>query len=195
MSDEIRKHWPSFLLGIIDFVKLAEGQEPELGDVREKIDRLLDDQFVLTSSAEGIKRRESMLGIQAEPATEPIEFRRQRILNRYQLKPPFSIHFLQQQLDMLVGPGMTIVSHDVEKHLLMVTANIDKASVFKEVQHTIETIKPANMVYQQNTALEGAIELKGYISTKEINWNYKMDESWKLGEKPFVTYGTEVPIK
>ncbi|EJW14710.1 hypothetical protein PAV_11c00510 [Paenibacillus alvei DSM 29] len=70
-------------------MKLAEAQEPELGDAREKIDRLLDDQFVMTSSAEGIKRRESMLGIQADPATEPIEFRRQRILNRYQMKPPF----------------------------------------------------------------------------------------------------------
>ncbi|MCY9540909.1 putative phage tail protein [Paenibacillus alvei] len=195
MSDEIRKHWPSFLLGIIDFVKLAEAQEPELGDAREKIDRLLDDQFVMTSSAEGIKRRESMLGIQADPATEPIEFRRQRILNRYQMKPPFSIRFLQQQLDMLVGPGMTIVSQDVEKHLLTVTANIDKASVFKEVLHTIETIKPANLVYQQNTALEGAIEFKEHVSIKKMTWNYKLDGSWKLGENPFVTYGVEVLIK
>ncbi|SYX84598.1 putative phage tail protein [Paenibacillus alvei] len=194
MSDEIRKHWPSFLLGIIDFQKLADTEEPEIKDAEAAIERLLDDQFVMTSSIEGIRRRETMLGIQADPATETIEFRRQRILNRYQMKPPFSIRFLQQQLDMLVGHGMTIVSQDVEKHLLTVTANIDKASVFKEVLHTIETIKPANMVYQQNTALEGAIEFKGNITIKKITWNYKMDESWKLGENPFATYGVEVPI-
>ncbi|EJW14709.1 hypothetical protein PAV_11c00500 [Paenibacillus alvei DSM 29] len=96
---------------------------------------------------------------------------------------------------MLVGPGMTIVSQDVEKHLLTVTANIDKASVFKEVLHTIETIKPANLVYQQNTALEGAIEFKEHVSIKKMTWNYKLDGSWKLGENPFVTYGVEVLIK
>lgn len=194
MSDEIRKHWPSFLLGIIDFQKLADAEEPEIKDAQTAIDRLLGDQFVLTSTIEGIRRREAMLGIQADPATESIEFRRQRILNRYQMKPPFSIRFLQQQLDSLVGPGMTIVSQDVEKHLLTVTANIDKASVFNEVLHTIETIKPANMAYQQNTALEGAIEFKGHISIKKLTWNYKLDGSWKLGENPFVTYGVEVPI-
>lgn len=195
MSDEIKKHWPSFLLGIIDFQKLAEAEEPEIKTAQTAIDRLLDDQYVMTSSVEGIKRREAMLGIQADPATESIEFRRQRILNRYQMKPPFSIRFLQQQLDMLVGPGMTIVSQDVEKHLLTVTANIDNASVFKEVLHTIETIKPANMVYQQNTSLEGRLELETHIKIKEIIWNYKLDGSWELGEKPFLFYEPEVSIK
>lgn len=195
MSDEIRKHWPSFLLGIIDFVKLADAQEPELGDAREKMDRLLEDQFVLTSSTEGIKRREAMLGIQADPTTESIEFRRQRILNRYQTKPPFTIRYLQRQLDMLVGQGLTIVSVDYAKCVLTVAANINNASVFKEALHTIETIKPANMVYQQNTSLEGRIELETHIKTKEIIWNYKLDGSWELGEKPFLFYEPEVSIK
>ncbi|WP_206108572.1 putative phage tail protein [Paenibacillus thiaminolyticus] len=53
------------------------------------MNRLLDDQFVLTSSVDGIKRREKMLGIQADSSLETIEFRRQRIINRYQMKPPF----------------------------------------------------------------------------------------------------------
>lgn len=90
---------------------------------------------------------------------------------------------------------MTIASVDYANRVLTVTANIDNASVFKEVLRTIETIKPANLVYQQNTALEGAVALEEHISAREMTWNYKLDGSWKLGEKPFLTYGPEVPIK
>ncbi|KZS45692.1 phage portal protein [Paenibacillus glucanolyticus] len=188
-------HLPDFFGEIEDFVELDETETIELDLLQGAVDQLFNDQFVDTSGLQAIKRREQMLGIQADPATETLDFRRRRILNRYQTKPPFTIRYLQQQLDMLVGPGMTIVSRDPEKRLLTVTANIDNASVFREVLHTIETIKPANMVYQQNTALEGGIELKSHLKMKEMIWNYKLDGTWKLGEKPFLSYGPEVSIK
>lgn len=194
-NDRILIHLPDFYERIEDFVELAATESAELELMDGAVNQLLDDQFVETSGLQAIKRREQMLGIQADPKTESLEFRRKRILNRYQTKPPFTIRYLQQQLDMLVGPGMTIVSRDPAKHLLIVTTNIDDANVFKEVIRTIETIKPANMIYQQNTALEGAIDLEEHIGMKEMTWNYRLDGSWKLGEKPFVTYGPEVPIK
>lgn len=194
-NDRILIHLPEFYGGIEDFVELGKTESAELELMESAVNQLLDDQFVETSGLQAIKRREQMLGIQADPKTESLEFRRKRILNRYQTKPPFTIRYLQQQLDMLVGPGMTIVSRDPAKHLLIVTTNIDDANVFKEVIRTIETIKPANMIYQQNTALEGTIDLEEHIGMKEMTWNYRLDGSWLLGEKPFVTYGPEVPIK
>lgn len=195
MADRILIHLPDFYGEIEDFVELDDTETAELDLVQGAVDQLFNDQFVDTSGLQAIKRREQMLGIQADPTSETLDFRRRRILNRYQTKPPFTIRYLQQQLDMLVGPGMTIVSRDVAKRVLTVTANIDNASVFREVLHTIETIKPANMVYQQNTALEGGIVLVEHIRARKMTWNYKLDGSWKLGGKPFVTYEPEVPIK
>lgn len=193
-DDRILIHLPAYYGEIEDFTELANTETIELNLVQGGVDQLFDDQFVETSGLQAIKRREQMLGIQADPSTETLDFRRRRILNRYQTKPPFTIRYLQRQLDMLVGPGLTIVSVDYAERVLTVTASIDNASVFKEVLRTIETIKPANMVYQQNTALEGAIELESHISMQEMTWNYKLDGSWQLGEKPFVSYGPEVPI-
>lgn len=194
MADRILIHLPEYYGSIEDFKELAETETIELNLMGDAINQLFDDQFVETSGLQAIKRREQMLDIKADLTTETLDFRRRRILNRYQTKPPFTIRYLQQQLDMLVGPGMTIVSVDYENRVLTVTANIDNASVFREVLHTIETIKPANMVYQQNTALEGKIELESHISMQEMDWNYKLDGTWMLGEKPFVSYGPEVPI-
>ncbi|MED4953421.1 putative phage tail protein [Paenibacillus sp. FSL R5-0527] len=194
-DDRILIHLPAFYGDIEDFIRLAETETIELDLAQGAIGQLFDDQFVETSTLQAIKRREQMLGIQADPTRETMEFRRRRILNRYQTKPPFTVRYLQRQLDALVGKGMTIASVDYANRVLTVTANVDNASVFKEVLYTIETTKPANMVYQQNTALQDVIGLEEHIGMREMTWNYRLDGLWKLGEKPFVSFGPEVPIK
>ncbi|MGO4786960.1 putative phage tail protein [Paenibacillus sp. 2KB_20] len=195
MSDRILPYLPEYYQEFLEFKELDQTEDIELDQLETAVQQLFDDQFVMRASLQAIKRRELMLGIQANPTTETIDFRRQRILNRYQTKPPFTVRWLQEQLDRLVGQGMTIVSVDVDNFILYVTTNIENANVFREVQHTIQTIKPANMVYQQNTSLNDVIDLKERIVKQDITWNYKLDGSWKLGEKPFATLGTEVLIK
>ncbi|MBB6632751.1 putative phage tail protein [Cohnella thailandensis] len=193
MADHIFRYLPSYYQEIKDFTELAATEDAELDSLAEAVQRLLDDQFVMTASSPAIARREAMLGIQADPS-DTLDFRRLRILNRYQTKPPFTVRYLQQQLDKLVGPGMTIVSVDVQQFILYITTTLENASVFREVIHTVDKIKPANIVYQQNTSLNDTIELENSISKKSMTWNYKLDGSWTLGAKPFVTLGAEVPV-
>lgn len=193
MSERILQYLPDYYREIKDFVELDKTESAELDDMETAVQRLLDDQFVETASVAGIKRREKMLGIQANPATESLEFRRVRIINRYSMKPPFTARFLQEQLDRLVGPGRTLVEVDSENFLLIITASIDDAEVFREVEHTVKQIKPANIVYQQNTALNDEIELVEAVSMQEVTWNYVLG-SWELGSAPFATLGPEVPV-
>lgn len=195
MAERIMKYLPEYYQLIEDFRELGHTETIELDLLQGAVNQLFSDQFVVTSSLQAIRRREQMLGIQADPTNESLDFRRRRILNRYQTKPPFTIRYLQRQLDMLVGPGMTIVSVDPQSFVLTVTANIDNASVFREVHYTVDTIKPANLMYQQNTSLKNPIEVEEQISMQQMTWNYKLDGSWKLGVKPFVSYETEVVVK
>ncbi|MFB9273365.1 putative phage tail protein [Cohnella cellulosilytica] len=195
MSKPIREYWPSFYEDIKDFVELAQTEDEELQLAAGAVDQLFSDQFVMTAGIDAIKRREKMLGIQADPSVETLDFRRRRIVNRYSTKPPFTLRYLQQRLDQLVGPGLTVVSVDVQQFILYVTANIQNANVFREVQYTIETVKPANLAYQQNTSISEAVGLEEHIAMKAITWNYKLNGSWQLGEKPFASYGSEVIVK
>ena len=192
--NRLLEYLPEIYHEVIDFVELTETETPEVISAETAIQRLLDDQFVNTASESAIRRRERILGIQVDPNTETLDFRRKRLINRYSTKPPFTIRYLQRQLDNLVGEGLTIVSADVQNFTLTVTANIDDASVFKEVEHTVKVVKPANIVYQQQTSLEDVIEFEEGISKRDITWNYKLG-TWKLGEKPFANLGAEVIIK
>lgn len=194
MPERILPYLPDYYGEVLDFIQLARTEDLELDQLEGAVEQLFADQFVETAGLQAIKRRERMLGIQADPAVETLEFRKQRILNRYRTKPPFTVRWLQEQLDRLVGPGMTIVSVDPDRFMLYVTTSIENANVFKEVQYTLQTVKPANMVYQQNTALHDRIGLEEHVASRSVTWNYKLDGSWQLGEKPFATLGTEVHV-
>lgn len=194
-TNRVSRHWPAKLLEIRDFREIANTEAGELEQAQRAVDKLLADQFIETACKETILRRERELGIQYDPETETLEFRRNRLINRYSTKPPFTLRFLQQQLDDLVGRGRTNVTVDVQNFILTVEAAITDANVFKEVEHTVNVIKPANLVYQQRTALIETIGLDEKISRQDVTWNYKLDGSWKLGEKPFATLGPEVPVK
>ncbi|MCM3131911.1 YmfQ family protein [Paenibacillus polysaccharolyticus] len=185
---------PEVLREIDDFKALTDAEVPELDALSDAIQNYMDDQFVMTASVNGIRRREKILKIQADPSTEPLEFRRRRIINRQSTKPPFTIRWLQEQLDRLIGPGMAVVSVDVQQFILYVTTNIENANLFKEVQYTVRSVKPANLVYQQNTSLNHRIGIEHTTKKRNVAWNYKLDGSWKLGEKPFATLGPEVTL-
>nr|WP_150959369.1 putative phage tail protein [Aneurinibacillus sp. XH2] len=195
MSKPIMKYWITDLDKIRDFRELAKTEDIELKLLEGAINQLFDDQFVMTSGPDAIRRREKMLGIQADPTTESLEFRKKRILNRYQIKPPFTIRYLQQQLDSLLGKGRALTSVDVQNFILTVTTSLDDANLFKEMERTIKTVKPANLIYQQQTAVQDEVIIVEHISKKDIAWNYKLNGTWRLGEKPFSTLGQEVVIK
>jgi len=188
------EYLPSLYHDIKEVVVLTDAEDQEFEKLQQAIERLLDDQFVDTASEWAIKRRELQLEIRTDPTVESLEFRRKRLVNRYSTNPPFTTRYLQQQLDTLVGPGMTIVSVDVQNFVLTVTTNIENASVFREVVYTVESVKPANLVYQQNTSIINKIGLEERISRKDVTWNYALG-GWRLGEKPFITLGPEVAIK
>lgn len=195
MSSSITSYWPEYYQNVRDFVELAAMEDAELQLIVDAIAQLLDDQFVLTSSLSAIKRREKMLNIQADPSTETLDFRRKRIINRYSTKPPFTIRYLQERLDYLVGAGRAAVNIDVQNFILTITAAIDEAAIFREVEWTIKTTIPANIVYRQQTAVADVIAFEEHIVKRTLDRQTRLGSSWHLGVSPFASLEPEVIIK
>lgn len=193
--NRVSKYWPFIYREIGDLAEISSSETVEFDNLEQALNQVFSNEFVRTSDINGVRRREKMLEIQADPSKESLAFRKRRILNRYQTKPPFTVRYLQKLLDRLAGKGTTIVSVDIQNFILYVTTNIDNASLFNEVQHTVETIKPVNIIYQQNTSINDVIGLEEHISSHSVTWNYKLEGSWKLGEDPFATLDQEVVIK
>lgn len=193
--NRLLKHLPEFYEGIEDFKELTDTESIELEKLEKAIQTLFDNQFITLSDSETLKRHEKILGIRADTALESLEFRRIRVINRYSTKPPFTVRYLQDRLDYLIGAGKAVVNVDPFDFLLKVTTNIKDAQLFDEVNHTIQTIKPANMVYQQDTSIQSDIELAESITMRELDRQARLSTSWKLGSTPLAVAGGEVVLK
>ncbi|MFD0712855.1 putative phage tail protein [Paenibacillus sp. GCM10027626] len=185
---------PELYRDIKEFVELTQTEDAELASLSLAIQRVLDDQFITTSTERAVKRREKPLGIQADPTLETLEFRRKRLINRYSTRPPFTVRYLQQRLDALLGPGMAEVSVDAQNFVLTVTIGIPDAAYFKEIIRTIDIVKPANLEYKQQTAIMDGIVLEEHIWAMPLIRKTKLG-SWQLGTTPFAMEGQEVQIK
>ncbi|SFM29283.1 hypothetical protein SAMN04487943_11264 [Gracilibacillus orientalis] len=185
---------PDLLYNIREFKGLTEAELQEFDQLAQSIDLTLDDQFIETATLKAIERREHMLNIIADPSVETLENRRIRILNRYQTKPPFTKRYLQQQLDMLLGVARSNVTINPEVYILTVTTSIDDAFLFREMEYTINTVKPANMLYQQETSIMERIVIKESAKKQVLTRNTRLGTTWKLGRTPWADRGEEVVI-
>ncbi|MEC0234470.1 DUF2313 domain-containing protein [Paenibacillus kribbensis] len=194
MNNELIKSLPPELQEIEEFQVITEAELPQMQKLTDMVTQIRNNQFIMTSDAQAIKRREQRLGIQADPTTESLDFRKIRLINRMSTKPPFTVRYLQQQLDKLVGEGLTIVTVDYANRALTITANIDNAPVFSEVERTVSVIKPANMAYQQQTSIEDAITVEERMSYRSLTRHTNLG-LWGVGTIPFADPGPEVIIK
>jgi len=95
----------------------------------------------------------------------------------------------------LVGKGLTIVDVDVQNFILYVRAKIDDAAVFKEVNHTVLTVKPANLIYNQQTEIHEGIVLQENIYKSTLHRMTGLSTTWQVGITPFAVRGEEERVK
>lgn len=195
MADSYMSYLPPLYHDIAEFEEIAKTVDAEIALLEAEVHQIFNNRFVMTANEYGVKRREKAFKIQADPSTENLDFRKKRIINRQSTKAPFTSRFLQNRLDYLVGAGRVVMSVDWLNSILAITAGIKDAPLFKEVEHTIRTIKPASMVYQQETALSDSITLEERISLRRLYRMTRLSTTWKLGRTPFAEASEEVRIK
>lgn len=79
--------------------------------------------------------------------TETLSFRRQRILSRLCTRPPFTLAFLYQQLDTLLGVGRWTCRVDYPAYLLTIGTHVEDKLHREELIHMVNQIKPAHIVF------------------------------------------------
>lgn len=192
MSDrQLLSYLPAILQDVKEMQIIMDMEERQFLQLQDGINRYLDDQFVMTASETALRQREAELRIQADRATESLEFRRKRIVNRYSMKAPFTERYLQARIDYLFGVGRGKVEVDIQNFILRIYASLVDASLFKEAQDTIEQIKPANLEY---IAVPWVSETLSITDKVTVNLRrYHTFDEFRLG-MTFMKYENEVEL-
>ena len=195
---ELCKLLPSWYREVLDYQVMCQAEHPIFQDIKAQMRAVLDNFFPQTMDVSAVEQWESALRILADPTVESLEFRRQRIINRISTKPPFTLPFLYNKLDELVGKGMWSVSIDYPGYTIYIERTAQSMNYTLELEWTINHIKPAHMAYVSRPYIDAVVAVAERVSyipnDHSTQYNYKLG-TWVLGDQPFVSPEGEVVAK
>ena len=176
-------------------IEVQEEQDSLSGVVDKMNDRYeeaLNDQFIQKCSLKAIGYYESIFHIVGNPATETLEFRRERILSRMKsLRPPYTYWYLRQMLDRFFGVGKYNLEITPNEYLIKLESSAENSQWYHEIQVSMTLIKPCNMIFQNVPRISNTLLTNETITSKASVRNYRLDGTWLLGLRPFVSIGDE----
>ncbi len=180
---------------ILDYQELCRTEQACFDALAELINQVADNFFFQTMDESAIAQWEDVFHIVPDPVRETLEFRRVRVLNRISLKTPFTLGFLYQRLDELIGEGLWKVTVDYPNYALYIESSAENQLYASEVAFTIGKIKPAHIVYINTPVVETGLLLSEAAERMDrFTWNYRLG-SWALGALPFATEGNKEMMK
>ena len=189
-----RELFPSVYNGVLEISVLSETDDVLLDQALAKLERAQLNQFILTADEETISVYEKMFSILANPTTETLQFRRERVLNRMSLQPPFTMRWLQNKLDEIIGVGKWDAYVDYANRTLYIESFVVNQQWFNELRITINRIKPCNLVFVNKPLIMADVVANETIVSATQHYNYILGQ-WQLGQEPFATTDSEEVIK
>lgn len=176
---------PPWYREVLDYQQMCQTIGAQFALLAEEINRVADNFFLQTMDLETVQMWEGIFRIVANPATESLQFRRDRIINRISMRPPFTLRFLYQKLDELIGPGLWSVTVDYPNYALYIESNVDGQGYSQELIYTINHIKPAHITFINSPVAMSGVVLSERVSEISYTWNYVLNGQWLLGQEPF----------
>lgn len=185
---------PTIYKNIMEMDNITDAEERIMDIARKELTSAFANTFILTSDESGVIMFERMLNIIADPKAEDLEFRRQRVLNRLSMSPPFTFNFLQQKLDEIIGVDAWKAYIDYNAYTLYVEASASDQNWYSEVEFTINQVKPCNLVFINVPCTAESVVLSEQLSYTHMSWKYRLG-SWRLGQYSFaITDGGVVKV-
>ena len=185
---------PPWYREVLDYQELCQTETAQFEALAQEITGVADDFFFQTMDEGAVEKWEQIFHIAADPSSEDLDFRRYRVLNRISTRPPYTLGFLYQKLDELIGPGLWEVTVDYPNYTLYIESSAQNQNYATEVAFTIGRIKPAHIVYVNTPFVQSGLLLSEAIERAVRTWNYKLG-SWALGALPFATDGENEVVK
>ena len=186
LDTELCKQLPPWYREVLDYQQMCQTETAQFEALAAEIVGVADNFFFQTMDLSGVEMWEKIFGIVPNPQTEDLEFRRYRVLNRITTKPPYTLGFLYQKLDELIGPGLWEVNVDYPNYTLYIESSAQNQNYAQEVAFTINQIKPAHIVYVNTPYIQSGLLLSEQIERLNRVYNYKLG-LWALGALPFAT--------
>lgn len=166
----LKEFVPDLYDNVREFEVLFEVEDKLIGHIDQQINQIKSNQWIQTADEQTIGFHEQLLGILANPEIEDLTFRRQRILNRLQSMPPFTVPYLRDHLDRIFGADNYALIVNYEDYQIVLESSSDNANWFQEANIIINKIKPANIVYIQSPTYFQRIKIHESVTIAPLSY-------------------------
>lgn len=108
MKTDLMQILPEYFRGVLEFKELMKTDQAVLTELEANIEQIRKNFYIQTADETTLAQKEALFDISASPV-EKIEYRRQRLLQKYNTIVPFSEDFLRDQLRELFGEDFTLI--------------------------------------------------------------------------------------
>lgn len=180
------KQIPTWFRDILEYQALCETETEQFTAFLNSMQAVASNFFFQTMDISAVSTWEQIFKIVPNPETETLDFRRARLINRISTKPPFTLGFLYRKLNEIIGPGQWTVDVDYPNYTLYIEASAADKNYLSELAVTLNTIKPAHIVYTSRPLLSTPIQMSETVHLSRLIYNYRLG-SWGLGVLPFAS--------
>lgn len=185
---------PPWYREILDYQQLCQTEQAQFALLAQELNTVADNFFFQSMDESAVAMWEQIFSIIPDPASETLDFRRTRVQSRISTRPPFTLGFLYQKLDELIGPGEWTVTVDYPNYTLYIESSARNQQYATEVAFTINHIKPAHIVYVNTPYVRTGLLLSETISVAQRIFHYRLG-SWALGVLPFASEQEQGVVK
>lgn len=191
---DLKQYVPDYYDGITDMTVLMEAEQSDVDEVWNNIENdVKTNQHVQSADSDKLTELEALFNIVPDLTTETLAFRRSRLLNRYGLRPPFTIPWLRQQLDNLIGAGQYELTVVPNAYTLYISCAAENQSFYQEIAATVAYSKPCNLIFVYQPQVIQTVSVTEEILLLSRIYNYHLGTSWNLGRKPFSSFRNNPP--
>ena len=115
---KMKRYFPRFYDGYVEIDAIIDTEDKAFEEIGVNFRRAINNQFIKLADETGISAYEVLFDVIADPSTETLEERRDRLLNRVSVIPYYTTIFLRNRLDSLIGAGLYNLIIDYDNYTL-----------------------------------------------------------------------------
>lgn len=192
---KMKRYFPRFYDGYVEIDAIIDTEDKAFEEIGANFRRAINNQFIKLADETGISAYEVLFDVIADPSTETLEERRDRLLNRVSVIPYYTTIFLRNRLDSLIGAGLYNLIIDYDNYTLYLESAAENQLYYNEIAVLMSNIKPCNIVFINMPLVSQQIFVSEQVNVSKLTYNYVLGGQWKLGEKPFISHEDKGIIK
>lgn len=168
MDRQLVQYLPNAVKVFVEMQGITDGQQFVVSKLWERLNSAFSDQFVESSTENGVRRWEAILKIFPK-STDTLETRKIRIINRMNENIPYTFRVLESRLTSISKDQYFAVNMDYNTYTLTIVTYWDHAGQIEELKHLLNVMIPANLHIVSTNEMNYSISGKQSIASGMVN--------------------------